>query len=148
MHIQKHECSSCGYPSAKTRKCTFPRSLPGPTSRLSPPVKSSMGVFRQNDMSCKKSNMRKHGQFANRQKKNRQLGREGQAKKDCWHRPLPLPQGRLSPIQERLPNRHSQGRSRPYHQVGVNQNNLSTIAPIKQHMEQFFHDLTKPTWKL
>ncbi|OBR05762.1 Ribosomal protein L37 [Colletotrichum higginsianum IMI 349063] len=23
LHIQKHTCSSCGYPSAKTRKCTF-----------------------------------------------------------------------------------------------------------------------------
>ena len=23
LHIQKHTCSSCGYPAAKTRKCTF-----------------------------------------------------------------------------------------------------------------------------
>jgi len=23
MHIQKHTCSSCGYPAAKTRKCKF-----------------------------------------------------------------------------------------------------------------------------
>ena len=23
MHVQKHECSSCGYPAAKTRKCRF-----------------------------------------------------------------------------------------------------------------------------
>ncbi|MBE3049070.1 hypothetical protein IMZ48_42535 [Candidatus Bathyarchaeota archaeon] len=22
MHVQKHTCSSCGYPAAKTRKCT------------------------------------------------------------------------------------------------------------------------------
>ncbi|KAI1484659.1 ribosomal protein L37e-domain-containing protein [Biscogniauxia mediterranea] len=24
LHIQKHTCSSCGYPAAKTRKCTLP----------------------------------------------------------------------------------------------------------------------------
>ncbi|KAI0153545.1 ribosomal protein L37e [Pestalotiopsis sp. NC0098] len=32
LHIQKHTCASCGYPAAKTRKCTFtqPR-FPGKT---------------------------------------------------------------------------------------------------------------------
>ncbi|EFY93117.1 60S ribosomal protein L37 [Metarhizium acridum CQMa 102] len=53
LHIQKHECSSCGYPSAKTRKCTFIRSLFGPTSRLPSPVESSMGILRQMTMSGK-----------------------------------------------------------------------------------------------
>jgi hypothetical protein len=26
LHVQKHTCSNCGYPSASIRKCTFPRS--------------------------------------------------------------------------------------------------------------------------
>ena len=33
LHIQKHTCSSCGYPAAKTRKCTF-----SPTSNLHPSI--------------------------------------------------------------------------------------------------------------
>lgn len=40
-----------------------------------------MGVFRQNDMSCKKSNMRKHGQFANRQKKTDNWGEKAKRRK-------------------------------------------------------------------
>ncbi|KJR89496.1 large subunit ribosomal protein L37e [Sporothrix schenckii 1099-18] len=28
MHVQKHECSTCGYPAAKVRKCTYLDSLP------------------------------------------------------------------------------------------------------------------------
>lgn len=31
MHVQKHECSSCGYPAAKTRKCML-LPLPAPYS--------------------------------------------------------------------------------------------------------------------
>ncbi|KAF7918473.1 uncharacterized protein EAE98_009716 [Botrytis deweyae] len=27
LHIQKHTCSGCGYPAAKTRQCTFTPSI-------------------------------------------------------------------------------------------------------------------------
>ncbi|KDN61717.1 hypothetical protein CSUB01_04418, partial [Colletotrichum sublineola] len=43
-----------------------------------------------------------------------QLVREGQAEKDRRHRPHALPQGRLPPLQERLPDRCPQGLRRPH----------------------------------
>lgn len=45
--------------------------------------------------------------------KNRQLVREGQAQKDHRYRPHAIPLHHLPALQERLPDRHPQGRPRP-----------------------------------
>ncbi|TGZ84326.1 60S ribosomal protein L37 [Ascodesmis nigricans] len=39
FHIQKSTCSSCGYPAAKVRKCTFPELDPPTTNNWSEKAK-------------------------------------------------------------------------------------------------------------
>lgn len=89
FHVQKHTCSSCGYPAAKTRKCTSP----------SPVALHLPMTYERPD--CKV---------------NRPLVREGHEEKDHWYRPYEVSQNRQQAIQQRLPDRCSQGRSRSLQQ--------------------------------
>jgi len=75
-------------------------------------------------------------------KQNSQLGREGQEKKDHRYRPHALIEARHPQVQQRLPQRHPQGRQGPYQRLRLNDDffqedgvdqNVSEMTPIKKN---------------
>ena len=94
LHIQKKECSSCGFPAAKTRKCTCLFYHPV----LDSPLQTGRRFIFVLTW------------FADGAPQCSQLEREGQAEKDCRHRPHAHPQGHPPALQERLPDRRAQER--------------------------------------
>lgn len=114
LSAQKKECAACGYPSAKIRKCTL-------NSRTHEAVFRLVPIFPPRD------------KFNWQNSCYRQLEREGQAQKDCRHRPHALPQGCVAPFQEWLPDRPAQGcPQRP--QAGC----LSNATCLGESRERFF----------
>ena len=83
LHIQKHTCSSCGYPAAKIRQCKLRY---WDDWEVWEGFDSGRGLIR-----------------------NRQLGREGQEKKDYRYWTYATHERRSKTIQERLPNWRTKG---------------------------------------
>jgi len=117
MHIQKHTCSSCGYPAAKTRKCKFSTHR---ISRKEPqitPSKIAVLGHRQHSIQQNTSQhrlkarteMHKRENKTNTISQNSPMGREGQAQKDHWIRPHANSQGHSQIVQERFPHWCPQG---------------------------------------
>lgn len=88
LHNQKKVCSSCGFPGAKTRKCT-----------------SNFETF----SSSPYPDRERRGTELLTRRDSRQLVREGKAQKDHRHRPDAVPQHRREKVQERLPDWFPQG---------------------------------------
>ncbi|KAB8203023.1 hypothetical protein BDV34DRAFT_199935 [Aspergillus parasiticus] len=59
---------------------------------------------------------------------NRQLEREGQAPQDHRYRPHEAPQGGPPSLQERLPDRHPQGRSWPREPVNQSRRRVFVLG--------------------
>ncbi len=89
LHNQKKTCASCGYPAAKIRKCMFE-------------TPAGFGIPREDGPEDDPLTGA-----------HRQLVREGEAQKGYRYRPHEVPQHSVEEVQERLPDRHPQGRSGP-----------------------------------
>jgi ribosomal protein L37E len=80
-HLQKSQCSACGYPAARLRSCTCPllAQCAGRAGALAALLTVSAAAM------------------------HRQLGEEGHRPQDHGHGALPLPEGVAAQVQERLP---------------------------------------------